>query len=210
MFTLKEYKQRAMPGDILLIRSNSLIGKLINFGQKMEDGHSRFTHVAIASWKKDSTLFHVGEKVYESVRRIGLNHIRKYDGCEIAVIRYAGMTKEKYLYGIKEVVNNIGQIYPAHRIIFHGLDMINKWIKRKVFRSEKPLLFHYVNFEIYDWPVCSELAAQFLYAAGLEGGWENKKGKRIKGINPDDFDDARFDRRDLCTTIFDGTFVCKE
>ena len=84
--------------------------------------------------------------------------------------------------------------------------MINAWIKRTVFRRTAPLKFRYMKFLPLDWPVCSELGAQFIHKAGLKGGWEKfKTGWR--GVNPDDFDDARYQRPDLWLTILEGKYL---
>jgi hypothetical protein len=115
------------------------------------------------------------------------------------------MNEARYYKGVTEVIDNIGQMYPYHRIVLHGFDMINAWIKRSVFRRKLPLKFRYMKLMPLDWPVCSELGAQFIHTAGLNGGWESKK-KGWRGVNPDDFDDARTSTNKW-NTILEGTLA---
>ena len=210
MFTLEEYLARANPGDILLTANPAGIGKLINFGQGLEDAgerKSRYGHVAIVAqvegeyktWKTDGSI-------YESVLTISRNNIRKYDGKVCCILRHTSMGPKRYYNGLKEVVDNLGQPYPAHRIVLHGLDMLNSWIKRVVFRRSKPLQFRYMKLMPLDWPVCSELAAQFIHAAGLKGGWEEYK-KGWRGVNPDDFYDAAVVNPKRWQMLLEGTLA---
>ena len=206
MFKKNDVLKLCQPGDILLTSNPAGIGKLINFGQEVEgkNDKSKYGHVAIFARKPES-IFDVDGSIYESVMRISKNHIDKYSGKEICIIRHTGITKENFLIGRKEILDNLGQIYPGHRLLFHGLDMINSWIKREIFRRKAPLKFRYMRFMPLDWPVCSELGAQFIHKAGLEGGWEAYK-KGWRGINPDDFDDCRIKRQDLWQTILEGEY----
>ena len=214
MFTLDEFLARAKPGDIFLTANPAGLGSLINFGQGLEDGNggmkSQYGHVAIVAAIEDEGVklkhWHVDGHVYESVMVISHNHIRKYYGKECCVIRHREMTIHAYFKGLVEVKDNIGQLYPVHRIVFHGFDMINSWVKRVIFRRSAPLRFRYMKFMPLDWPVCSELGAQFIHAAGLEGGWEDRK-KGWRGVNPDDFYDCAVTRADLWTLVLEGTLV---
>lgn len=212
MFILDEFITRARPGDILLTKNPAGIGKLINFGQSLEDGGgSKYGHVAIVSHAvkvdgKAKTFFNTDGNIYESVLTIGRNHIEKYKGKECCVLRHTGMTPTNYFKGLKEVNDNLGQVYPAHRIVLHGLDMINAWIKRVVFRRSRPLQFRYMKLMPLDWPVCSELGAQFIHAAGLKGGWEDVKDG-WRGVNPDDFYDSAVVNPHLWQLELEGTFA---
>jgi hypothetical protein len=198
--------KNCMPGDILLTCNSAGIGKLINFGQGIEDGNrkSKYGHVAIFAMEPTSHYHIVDGTVFESVKRISQNPIANYHGQDICVMRHVGMNVGKYFKGREEILDNIGQVYPAHRLVFHGLDMINAWFKRKVFRRKAPLKFRYMRLMPLDWPVCSELAAQFIHTAGLKGGWEERK-QGWRGVNPDDFDDARTETK-LWETILEGGY----
>lgn len=112
------------------------------------------------------------------------------------------MDPSAYENGIMEVKDNINQIYPYHRLIFHGLDMINSWAKRVIFRSKTPLKFRYMRLMPLDWPVCTEMVAQFILACGLEGGWRN--GEKWRGVNPDHCHDVVGTRADLWDMIAEG------
>lgn len=207
MFNKNNILSQCLPGDILLTSNPAGIGKLINFGQGIEEAEkkSKYGHIAVFA-KCPGTVWQTDGMIYESVTIISKNHLDKYDEKEVCIIRHSGMTEKKFYIGREEILDNIGQLYPAHRIIFHGLDMTNSWIKRVIFRRKAPLKFRYMKFMPLDWPVCSELAAQFIHKADLKGGWESHK-KGWRGINPDDFDDARFDRPDLWTTILEGKYT---
>jgi len=213
MFTLDEFLARAKPGDIFLTANPAALGSLINFGQGLEDGNggkSRYGHVAVVAAMEDKgrklKYWKVDGMVYESVMTISLNHIKKYQGKECCVIRHKQMDPRLYFKGLIEVKDNLGQLYPAHRIVLHGFDMINAWVKRAVFRRKTPLRFRYMKFMPLDWPVCSELGAQFIHSAGLEGGWEDRK-KGWRGVNPDDFYDCAVTRPDLWTLVLEGTLA---
>ncbi len=193
--------EKCKPGDILLTANPASLGKLINFGQGLEDAgkrKSKYGHVAIFA-EYDAMIF-------ESVMKISKNSINNYHEQDVCIIRHNAMTVEKFYQGRKEILDNLGQIYPFHRLIFHGLDMFNSWIKRVIFKRKKALKFRYMKFMPLDWPVCSELAAQFLHKAGLEGGWEDRK-KGWRGVNPDDFDDARFQSPTYWTTILEDQYI---
>jgi hypothetical protein len=195
------------PGDILLTCNPAGLGKLINFGQGLEDEgrKSKYGHIAIFA-KHAGSQWITNAEIFESVTRISKNSIDKYHEQDICVIRHTGMTPERFYKGREEILDNLGQIYPFHRLAFHGLDMVNSWIKRVIFRRKALLKFRYMNFMPLDWPVCSELGTQFLHTSGLKGGWEDiKKGWR--GVNPDDFDDARVTRTDLWSTILEDQYI---
>jgi hypothetical protein len=210
MFTMEEFMNWAKPGDILLTANPAGLGKLINFGQGIEDAGGRgsqYGHVAIVAHSKaDRLVWKVDGGIYESVMTIGRNHIRKYHQKRCCLMRHTAMDAAKYFEGLKEVEDNLGQPYPAHRIVLHGFDMINSWIKRAVFRRKAPLRFRYMKLMPLDWPVCSELGAQFIHAAGLRGGWEEQK-KGWRGVNPDDFYDAAVIRPSLWQMITEGVFI---
>ena len=208
MVILKEnIIKQCEPGDILLTCNPAGLGKLINFGQGIEDGGqtSKYGHVAIFA-KRVGTQWITSAEIFESVMRISKNSINNYHEQDICVIRHTKMTQKKFYKGREEILDNIGQIYPVHRIVLHGFDMINSWIKRAVFRRKAPLKFRYMKLMPMDWPVCSELGAQFIHTAGLQGGWERKK-KGWRGVNPDDFDDARINRPELWTTVLEGQYI---
>ena len=201
----------ARPGDILLTKNPAGIGRLINFGQQLEDGgNSNFGHVAIVASEerkeRGPKYYRVDGNIYESVMTISKNHVKKYGGKECCVLRHREMDPRKYYKGLAEVKDNLGQIYPAHRIVLHGLDMINAWIKRKVSRSSKPLKFRYMKLMPLDWPVCSELGAQFIHAAGLQGGWEDRKAG-WRGVNPDDFYDCAVINPARWELVLEGTLA---
>lgn len=169
-------------GDILLTDRDSFLGKMIkNVQQVMEPGdEAMFSHVAVIT---DS----VGTLI-ESSRTISAATVEKYKGVQCLLARHVDMTPEKFALGYKAIEGNLGQVYPFHRLFMIplGLSKINR-----------------------DWPVCSELAAQFYLAAGLDMDLQFR-GKpwqgRWTGVTPDVFEDA-IGRRNKWRIVAQGPFI---
>lgn len=183
------------PGDGALSANPNGLGKAINFFQKISQGDdSKYGHVFFF---KDCQTY------VESNVRIHEGSINDYVGKEICLFRHRAMNIEKFKLGWPEVEDNLGQIYPAHRLLLIGLDSVRGWLYRKLF-GKKPI-FRWGAIHT-DWPVCSEYYAQFLVNCGLETGLCQGE-KKWAGVMPDDFDDARQKREDLYKTIFEGTVL---
>jgi len=197
------------PGDIGLVQGKALISKMIRFGQKIEDGElSPFNHAYIFARRDEKRpraiedFFCFGD-IYESNHRIEKRHISRYLGLPIMVARHRFMDFNAYLKGYKEIENNLGMIYPYPRIALHSIDLVRAWFYRKCFKTTAPFRFSFGSVH-GDWPVCSELAGQFILGAGLIGGWEI--GERWKGLNPDHLFDVWRKRPDLWEVVFVGTW----
>ncbi|MCK5612858.1 hypothetical protein KAR91_63885 [Candidatus Pacearchaeota archaeon] len=187
------------PGDILLTKNPAGLGNLINWAQMIGQGDKSFYgHVAIIV--RNPSNDQIDGTIAESVMKISYQHVSNYKGNKICIMRHKKMTAYRYNKGMPEVEDNIGQIYPAHRLIVHLADALRAWTIRKIsFGKIGRPWFRYAKFLRFDWPVCSELAAQFLIAAGVEtglpfDGW--------RGINPDHFDDTRLNNPELWKTIY--------
>lgn len=198
------------PGDIGLCSNPADIGKAfhpssnkkaINLFQNLEDGDKKsiYGHAFIlAKALEESPSFAFNGDLYESAIRISKSTVSKYEGMPVCFMRHRGMTAEAYTRGIPEVLNNIGQIYPFHRLLFCAADSLLSWCGQKMGQNWK---FRTSKLLKADWPVCSELAAQFILACGLETGVP-KEG--WIGVNPDDLADAREARADIWETVFTG------
>lgn len=194
------------PGDILLTRNPAGLGKAINWAQQIGQGdQSEFGHIAIVVRNPETDK--VDGTIAESVKKISYNHACDYLGARICIMRHKGMTAYRYAQGMKEIVDNIGQIYPAHRLVVHLVDACRAWFVRKISGGKVGApWFRWSSLMVMDWPVCSELGAQFMLSSGLESGLPYD-GMDWRGVNPDHFDDARLSREDLWTTPFIGTLV---
>jgi hypothetical protein len=203
LITVESVMKQCQPGDLVLTANPSgRLGKLIRFGERIEQGdESVYGHAAIMA-KHMGIAYEVDGYLFESVKTISRNPITNYKGQKICIFRHKQMTDKKFFLGREEILDNIGQVYPFHRLAFHGVGMLYSWFLRTVFRKKKPWLKP-GKLGVLDWPVCSELAAQFLCAAGLETGFA-VKGWR--GVNPDHLDDARQTRTDLYETVIEGIF----
>ena len=188
------------PGDILLTQNPAGLGKMINWAQRVGQGDpSKYGHVAIIV--RNPKTGQIDGTIAESVMRISYNNISDYNGNKICIMRHKKMNPYRYNLGMKEVKDNIGQIYPGHRLVVQLVDVLRSWAFRKV--KMKPW-FRYSKLMRLDWPVCSELAAQFLITAKLETGFPFEGWR---GINPDHFDDARQSNDGLWETIFIGDLI---
>lgn len=197
--TMDQVYKSVKPGDIGLTAStDSTMGKLIQFGQRIDEGDdSKYGHAFIFA-KNPGTKFKIDGTIYESVVTLSKNHASKYYGRPICIIRHRHMSEDKFFLGREEILDNLGQVYPAHRLALHGVDMINSWVCRTIFRCE--LKFKISRLAPLDWPVCSEYAAQFIRKARLETGW----GDFWRGVNPDLIDNTRTKRTDLYETVLEG------
>ena len=179
------------PGCIALTSSppgsQGILGKGIRFFQYIEDGESsNFGHALIFAHEHGSMDFKADGRIHESVLRISTNHISRYIGSEVLVLKNKFMTSDAFWMGIEEVFDSLGKIYPFHHLLFQAVDCFHAGFFRWAFRYR--VKFRFSKLLVLDWPVCSELNAQFLHAAKVPTGLV-KKGWR--GVNPDDFDDAR-------------------
>ena len=171
----------------------------------MQGDASRYGHVLV--FDNGGSGFFNGQ-ILESTWRIGPNHIKKYVGQEILVIRHVAMTYSRYQLGRQELEDNFGQYYPFHRLALHGFDIFNDYLLRKMSFGHWNLpkgMYTSRMLKFIDWPVCSEYAAQMLQECGL-----TETGLRLpgwKGLNPDDFDDARLHRPDLWLVVCQGKIL---
>lgn len=142
------------PGDIFCTRNPMWLGRAINAVQRFHsvDNQSEYSHAGIVIDPDGGS--------FESLWTIRRSHIDIYEGKKVLVGRHEDMTRAMATNGLEALYQeHLGQIYPAHRLIFHLIPPLAKYISSGHF------------------PVCSELAAKFLCKCGLLGYW--------KGVNPD-------------------------
>ena len=139
------------PGDIFCTINPMALGKAINFVQKVWSGDDQaiYSHAGIITSEEGDTL--------EALWTVKQSNLSKYKGKQVLIGRHRDMTPAKHnaaIYQIKQ--RHEGQWYPIHRLIFHLIPPLAKYI-------------HFSNH-----PVCSELAAMYLVAAKFIQKWAGK------------------------------------
>ncbi|NOR27591.1 MAG: hypothetical protein GQ540_03570 [Lutibacter sp.] len=169
------------PGDILLTLVHGWLGNAIIRTQNMIDCETdivNFSHAAIV-------LDECGN-IFESSLKIGANHISKYENVPVLIARHKDMEDWKFKKGIGEALDNEGMFYPLHRLFFilFGISAIRT-----------------------DWPVCSELVAQFLLKSGIDSDLirKGKKYSKWYGVSPDMIEDAVF-RGENWNVVYNGNW----
>jgi len=201
---LSEILPLLSPGDRFGTKSDGLLSRAIRFGQNLEgDDLCPINHIG-GFVKTSFPLFVTDGTTIESLWKISYSHLREYIGKQVIIARHLHLTSDLYAIGIKEVEDNVGQIYPAPRIALLATDMLRGFFYKKVL--SRPVPFRWSSFTLHgDWPVCSELWAQFDIVAGLETGYDcSTTCKGWKGVTPEDHYDAWNKRPDLYKILFDG------
>lgn len=131
-------------GDLFATRNPMALGRAINLLQRIwaHDDDSKFSHAGIIRDSAGTT--------FESNWHIeSQNLFKAYGGKRVLIVRHKGMNSETYKKGWEAVKHLEGKLYPVWRLVFHII----------------PVFAKYIN--IFKKPVCSELNAWFLWAAGL-------------------------------------------
>ncbi len=133
-------------GDILLLRGQTRLGKLINWFQSFwdnRDGASTCTHAAIIS---------PGGVFEAEWPRTGVSPLSKYDGSLIEIWRCARIKEVGFAPNFWKLYSEqAGWIFPVWRWAFFAVN-----------------LARYVHWKA---GVCSEVVTRFLYLYDLVGGW---------------------------------------
>ena len=168
-----------LPGDLVLTRSSSVLGRFIRWGERSRnEPPSRFNHglVAVAS---PSTIVEADLKV----RRCSLWDYHETDG--VVIYRPLGLTAEQIAAIVAEAERWVGKPYPALELFPYLLD--NKLFGgRHVFRrilKPSPL------------GVCSRMARIAFGKAGLTFGKPEP--------DPDDMDDFCQAHREKYICVFE-------
>lgn len=170
---------KLQPGDCLLVASNGIFGSAIRQAQglidrvKGETDPVPYNHAAIIIY---------GVRTLESLSTIRTGSVDDYQGQRAMVIRHRGMTESASQRGFSSTFHHIGKRYPFWRL---GLFLLG---------LARPLHF-------LDWPVCSELVAQFIKGAGLQLGFNNECWA---GVSPEMLEDAARDENGQFEIVWEG------
>ena len=194
------------PGDFGLTTNpggkHGVLGKAIRWATYIEEGDGVEYGHGIVFAKQQGPDYTADGSIYESVMKIEKNHIRDYVGSKICIFRHVDMTEKAFFEGREEILDNIGMIYPFHRLPAIMIDMVIAYTFRKFFKTTyRKRLIHLFPM---DWPVCTELMAQFIFKSGLETGL---KFNTWKGTTPDHWDDTRKNRFDLYQSVEEGVLI---
>jgi hypothetical protein len=161
------------PGDIILFSGRGFSARLINWFQALlaEDGQSAYNHAAVVISKEG----HLFESVRWWPRVINLK--KRYRRSRVLIVRWRGMTLERFQRGMAEVVYLKDRLYPVWRQLLHAC-----CLARHIFRADA---------------VCSELVAKFLYGAGA-------RHKRWAGINVNDLHHEFLRQPEQFDLVFQG------
>ncbi|PIE67203.1 MAG: hypothetical protein CSA23_04955 [Deltaproteobacteria bacterium] len=142
-----------LPGDIFVVYSGTFFARTINRVQQFwdVDGQAKFNHAGVIIDADGTTI--------EALRTIQNGNIYNYKDHLFMVGRPYAITDEKFQVGYDAIKGHLGQSYPWWRLFLHVFPPAARHISTG-------------NF-----PVCSELVAKFLHAAGYFPSW--------KGITPD-------------------------
>ncbi len=149
------------PGDVFSTKNPQGLGRAICIAEaaKSQDGTAEYGHSGI--------IQDPAGKTFEAVWKIAeQNLFEAYKGQKVVIARWQGMTPEAFKKGIDSVYPLLGRSYPYHRLLLHALGL-GRFV-------------HYLHT-----PVCSELTAQFLIAAGAI----TLAGQNFWGITPDNLVD---------------------
>lgn len=170
-----------MPGDEFATRNPMTMGRLINIVQRIKavDNESRYTHAGIILSKSGGTL--------EALWTVQSRHITAYAGQRMLIVRNVHMSDDVWRAGYAKIRGNIGQWYPAHRLILHLMGL--------------------AKFVHWGRVVCSELAAKFeTGCAGYLGEGNYGFLRNWYGVNPDNLADRWRDSRHY-QVLFEGVLM---
>jgi hypothetical protein len=163
------------PGDVFGTNLNGLFGWAIKKGQavKSNDCHAGYSHNGIILSPQGQTF----EALWTIKRQ---NLFEAYNGTEVIIARWTGMTPENFANGFSAVSCQEGRLYPGFRLILHLLNAAK---------------IHVGNQRM----VCSENTAYFLINAGAK----MMCGQNPYGVTPDNnVDEWRISR--YFDIIFEG------
>ena len=163
------------PGDIFCTRNPMALGRIINGMQKFwsPDNQSEYSHSGIILDSKENT--------FESLWTIKRSNLNTYISKKILIGRHINMNSKLFQIGFDKIKHHEGQWYPMHRLPLFIIPPLAKYIATGYF------------------PVCSELAAKFLYRCYLlEENW--------KGKNPDHIADMIIKWK-VFEVIFEGEWT---
>ena len=146
---LKVSEADLKPGDLLLSRTSNWLSKAIRFFEALHSGDARFSHSAM----------YVGHGlIIESLVRVRINQITKYDGKEIVVWRLNGYDDAKREAVAHYTLLLAGDSYGWLKIPLFALDSVSTAVL-KCFNKDTQVYFFTRTFGIKSFRVCSILWA---------------------------------------------------
>jgi len=142
-----------LSGDIGLSTDNSILGKLIRWGQSVWTRKAKYSH----AWVFISASF-----IIEALVKITLSDKNKYSNQKIQVYRIPLTLNERFNFCAGMDDRRDGA-YGWDKYPLFAADAITTWIKRTIFRSNTPCFFFTKTFGVSNIPVCSELVVWGLY-----------------------------------------------
>ena len=162
-------------GDIFCARNPMMLGKAINFVQKIQakDNQSEYSHSGIIVIGGELEECGTFEALWTNKQQ---RFYKAYKGKKVLIGRHKDMNLKLFNRGWNGIKKHEGKWYAGHRLLFHLIPLAPKYL-------------------CLGFGVCSELTMKFLYKAGLAPAW--------KGWNPDDVADMIHNYRDY-EIIFEG------
>lgn len=188
--TIPQLIKLVQPGDVLETSGTGTLGKMIRLAQQLEGDHAKYTHIALFGQQETINKW----LIYEAYKTLDLHELKQYVGTDICVMRNVDMSPMRLKNRFFEIQNNLGSIYPYHRLFFHLTDSCFNWAFRKLDLNCRMKIAKWIAF---DYPVCSEWVAQIF----------EEDFKHWAGVTPDDFDDKRLRSPYRWKTIFEGRLI---
>lgn len=161
------------PGDIILFAGRSFRAKLVNFFQSLyaKRGVSSYNHAAVVA-SGDGDILHATRW---RIKHTSLK--RRYRNSQVMVVRWRGMTPERFHSGLTEVKAMLGRPFAFWRQLLHAIRLGGLFYSKYV--------------------VCSELVAKFLIAAGA---WP----RHWAGVNVNDLYEEFMENSTQYQVVFQG------
>ena len=122
-----------MPGDVGLTSNPQGLGKAINWAMSLEGDPAVFGHAVLFVQDPDATSFVSNGNMVESSWTIRRSNLKKRLK-RMKIIRHRQMTPDLYCKGWPEIEDNLGMIYPFHRLVLHFLDMLRTAVTMRLFK----------------------------------------------------------------------------
>ncbi len=148
------------PGDLFAIEGTKFYQKLFGFFQWVWDKCGKWRHAGIVTDEKGNTV--------EALWKVQPSSLKTYNGLNVIIIRWNGMTPEAYAKGMAVISEDMGEDYP--------------WWKLPLFLF--PTLAHLVSTGKFK--VCSELDFKFLIGSGFDKLNDGDGDDDWRGRVPDD------------------------
>lgn len=133
-------------GDCFCTRNPMMLGRAINFVQKLhsKDNRSKYSHAGIMI--NPETSF---EALWTNRKQ---DFFKAYAGTEVLIGRHKKMNLYRFGLGWQGIQKHEGKVYAGHRLFLFFI----------------PFMAKYLSLGL---GVCSELTMKFLYKAGLAEAW---------------------------------------